>query len=293
MGHMGPSAGRYPCQQMPLQKLAPFGYYKCVNIPGLWYHKMRPITFTLVVDDFGVKYVDKANVKHLIAIIKMLYMFTKDWTGDLYCGIKLGWDYEKRTIDILMPGYIQKKLQEYEHIHPKKQQHWLYSPEPKQFGSKAQWPLPGNNSKLLDEHGKKRIQKIVGSILYHAWAVDMTVLMALSIIKMLQAPTKNIRTHCVQLLDYLVTLADAIIRFYALDMIMNIHLDASYLSESKACSRACGHFFMGWKPVDNQPIKLNGALYTNSDILKFVVASAAEAELGALFHNCQDSIIFH
>jgi hypothetical protein len=52
-------------------------------------------------------------------------------------------------------------------------------------------------------------------------------------------------------------------------------------------------FFMGWNPVDNQPIKLNGAFYTNSVILKFIVVSAAEAEHGALFHNCQDSIIFY
>ena len=50
---------------------------------------------------------------------------------------------------------------------------------------------------------------------------------------------------------------------------------------------------MGRKLVDNQPIKLNGAFYTNSVIFKFVVASAAEAELGALCHNCQDCIIFH
>ncbi len=115
----------------------------------------------------------------------------------------------------------------------------------------------------------------------------MMVLMALSTIPMLQAhPTKNTRTQCVQLLDYLAMHADAKIRFYASDMIMNINSGASYLSESKACSRVCGHFFMGWKPVDNQPIKLNGAFYTNSVILKFVVVSAAEAELGALFHNC-------
>jgi hypothetical protein len=117
--------------------------------------------------------------------------------------------------------------------------------------------------------------------------------MALSTITMLQAkPTKNTMAHSVQLLDYLATNADTKIRFYASNMIMNIHLDASYLSESKARSRACGHCFMGWKPVDGQPIKLNGAFYTNSVLLKFVVASAAEAELGALFHNCQDGIVF-
>jgi hypothetical protein len=75
-------------------------------------------------------------------------------------------------------------------------------------------------------------------------------------------------------------------------MIMNIHTDASYLSKSRVRSRACGHFFMGWKLVDGKPIKLNGAFYMNSVILKFVVASAAEAELGTLFHNCQDGIVF-
>ncbi len=36
-------------------KLAPFGYFEHANTPGLWYHVSRPITFTLVVDDFGVK----------------------------------------------------------------------------------------------------------------------------------------------------------------------------------------------------------------------------------------------
>ncbi len=36
--------------------------------------------------------------------------------------------------------------------------------------------------------------------------------------------------------------------------------------------------------MDNQPIKLNGAFYMNSVILKFLVASAVEAELSALFH---------
>ncbi len=43
---------------------------------------------------------------------------------------------------------------------------------------------------------------------------------------------------------------------------------------------------------NGEPIKINGAFYVNATIMKIVVASAAEAELGALFHNCQDGIIF-
>ena len=75
------------------RKLAPHGYHECVNTPGLWYHKSRPITFTLVVDDFGVKYVGKEHAEHLIDSIKKTYSkLTKDWTGNLYFGITLKWD---------------------------------------------------------------------------------------------------------------------------------------------------------------------------------------------------------
>ena len=75
-------------------------------------------------------------------------------------------------------------------------------------------------------------------------------------------------------------------------MIMNVHSDAFYLSESNARSRACGHFFMGWSPSNGDPILLNGAFFTLCAILCFVVASAAEAKLGALFLNCKEGMIF-
>ena len=81
-------------------------------------------------------------------------------------------------------------------------------------------------------------------------------------------------------------------RFHTSDMILHIHSDASYLSKAKAHSRACGHFFMGWKSDPTKPIKLNGAFFTLWAILRFVVASAAEAELGALFLNCKYATIF-
>ncbi len=115
------------------KKLAPFGYFESTNTPGLWYHETRPITFTLVVDDFGVKYVNKVNVDHLIASIKKDYMLTEDWLGNLYCGIQLNWDYAGQTVDISMPGIIKKILQEYKHIIPKKIQGCPYSQEPKKW----------------------------------------------------------------------------------------------------------------------------------------------------------------
>jgi hypothetical protein len=49
---------------------------------------------------------------------------------------------------------------------------------------------------------------------------------------------------------------------------------------------------MGWCADPTKPIKLNGAFFTLCAILRFVVASAAEAKLGALFLNCKQATIF-
>ncbi len=117
--------------------------------------------------------------------------------------------------------------------------------------------------------------------------------MALSSIasKQMQGMT-NTMAKAKQLLDYLATHPNATIRFRASDMVLNVHSDASYLSKTKVHSCACGHFFMGWSPKDGDPIKLNGAFFTLCTILCVVVASAAKAELGALFLNCKEGIIF-
>ena len=80
---------------------------------------------------------------------------------------------------------------------------------------------------------------------------------------------------------------------HALDMILTIYSDALYLSEAKDHSRACGHFFLGWMPKDSKPpIHSNGAFHISTTVLWFVIASVTEAELGALYHNCQTSNIF-
>ena len=129
------------------RRLKPHGYFEHDNTPGLWYHKTRPISFTLVVDDFGVKYVGVEHVHHLISCLKSnKYKLTEDWTGGLYCGIALKWNYDAKYVDISMPGYIKKKLQEYGHVYQDRVQTCPYSPEPKAYGTKAQAPLPIDDS---------------------------------------------------------------------------------------------------------------------------------------------------
>jgi len=92
-------------------------------------------------------------------------------------------------------------------------------------------------------------------------------------------------TACTQLLNYAATHPDAILRFNASQMILNIHSDASYLSESKARSRAGGFFYLS-NNSDSPPI--NGAIHVHNSIMRSILASATEAEVGALFYNAQD-----
>jgi hypothetical protein len=78
-------------------------------------------------------------------------------------------------------------------------------------------------------------------------------------------------------------------------MTLHIHLDASYQSESHSRSLLGGYFFLSSNSpahtttIDpNTPQPINGNIHVPCSILKVVVSSAAEAELGALFHNGKD-----
>ena len=101
------------------------------------------------------------------------------------------------------------------------------------------------------------------------------------------APTENTMTLVKFFIDYATTHPDAIITYHASDMVLSAHSDAYYLFESKERSRSGGHFFMS----NDSPIPANnGAVVTISQIIKSIMSSAAEAELGALFINCREAI---
>jgi hypothetical protein len=50
--------------------LAKDGYRSTTNNHGLWTHDTHPISFSLLVDDFGVKYVGQEHAEHLMACMK-------------------------------------------------------------------------------------------------------------------------------------------------------------------------------------------------------------------------------
>jgi hypothetical protein len=92
------------------RNLAKDGYHQTTHKHGLWTHNTRPISFSLVVDDFGVKYIGRKHAEHLMACIRKNYNISSDCNGTAYCGLKLDWDYKNRTVDLSMPGYIKAAL---------------------------------------------------------------------------------------------------------------------------------------------------------------------------------------
>jgi hypothetical protein len=93
------------------KRLNKHGYWQSKLVPGLWKHDTRPIQFTLVVDNFGVKYTRKEDVEHLKSVIEQDYTVTADWIGNQYIGITLNWDYKRRQVHLSMPNYVKKSLQ--------------------------------------------------------------------------------------------------------------------------------------------------------------------------------------
>ena len=87
-----------------VKSLAPHGYEPMPHPISLWRHQTVKTTFTLCIDDFGVKYFSKIDANHLINALQQNYNITTDWTGSLYFGLTLQWSYKKRWVNIHMPG---------------------------------------------------------------------------------------------------------------------------------------------------------------------------------------------
>jgi hypothetical protein len=118
------------------RNLAKDGYRPTQHTHGLWKHDTRPISFSLVVDDFGVKYVGREHDEHVMECIKN-YNMSSDWKGSTYCGLTLEWDYKNRTVDLSMPGYIKAALHKYQHAAPTHPEHAPHMCNPPMYGAET------------------------------------------------------------------------------------------------------------------------------------------------------------
>ena len=87
-----PQAGKIANDKLKLH-LAKFGYEPIPITPGLWRHQTLPLQFSLVVDDFGIKYERQEDITYLLDALKTIYKISEDWYGKLYCVLNLEWYY--------------------------------------------------------------------------------------------------------------------------------------------------------------------------------------------------------
>ena len=275
-----------------------FGYYPVQHTPGLWRHKTRATIFTLVVDGFAIKYATHQDAGHLLQALCAKYTISTDWEASLYIGITLKWDYTAGHVNLSMPKYVAKALHKFKNslqkFHPNnKPEYYQHKHVEPNYGQKVQYAEPVNDAPTLDYVDINLIQKNVGTFLYYGIAVDNTISVALSTITSEQsAATSNAAKKITQLLNYLATNPDATIRYTGSDMVLWVHSDASYFSYPKSKRRAGGMYFLSNKPPSphypaNFEPTLNGIVHIVCKILRNIMVSAAEVELGALLLNCQ------
>jgi hypothetical protein len=263
------------------RNLAKDGYRPTPHTHGLWKHDTCPISFSLVVDDFGVKYVGREHAEHLMERIKKNYNISSDWNGSAYCGLTLEWDYKNRTVDLSMPGYIKADL----HKHP---EHAPHTWNPPIYGAKTQFVEDETTSPALSDKDVNKSQQLTGTLLYYARAVDPTLIMPINVLASEKSKATEVTADkAIKLLNYCNTHPETKIRYHASDMILYIHSDASYVSEKEAKSRAGGFFYMGRSTKTDKKLT-NGAILIISTVLKHVISSAAEAEIGAVFINAKE-----
>ena len=229
-----------------------------------------------------MKYKGDCHANHLINTLKKDYEVKIDWKGELFVGIKLVWDYEKRTLDTHVPGYTKQALHKFQHPAPKKPQHAPAKAAAIKHREKVQ-KTTHDTFPMISAKAIKRIQEVVGIFAWYARACNPSMAATLSSIATRQSKaTTNLEEEVKQFLDYCHTHPNTGVRFVASDMLLAMHLDASYLSKPEAKSRAAGHFYLTKR---NDEAFNNGAIMTLSKIIKHVMTSASEAETAALFYN--------
>ena len=254
---------------------------QCINTPCLFVHRTNGVAFTLVVDDFLIKFKQRSAVEHLLSALRELYTITTDFAAtQKYVGITLHYNKEKRYIDMSIPGYVKKAIQRFQRTNLKGADSPIIYVPPNYSKHQQEAPMDEPSVPLTPAEIQE-LQEIVGVFLFYSRAVDPTMLTAINKIASRQAkPTSLIKLEVERFLQYANKWPNATMRIRASDMKLVCHSDGSYLSESDARSRAGGILFLGDCDDNDAP---NAPVCFLSVIIKTVVTSATATEYAAAF----------
>ena len=270
-------------QDKLVKHLTSHGYIQ-TSTPYLFKHSDRNVFFTVVVDDFAVKYTHDADFEHFTNTLRATYDITVDIEGNKYLGFDIAHDKVSGNVRLSMPTYVSQALTTLNVEKKKRDTHAPATYIPPSYGKQVQ-QVQQDLSLPLDKVRIKRIQQICGIFLYYARALDHTMLTSISKIASAQAaPTEEIEKAADVFLQYAATHPVTSLLFKPSQMCLIIHSDASYLSETHSRSRAGGVHFLG-NVGDSHLLDTNPPVALISKIIDTVCCSAHEAEYAAMFYN--------
>lgn len=97
-------------------------------------------------------------------------LVSADWSGSLYCGLNLDWNYEKGFVNVSLQGYVKRALKRFNQFPTStRTQHAPHPWQAPVYGRKnAQQPTTSSSTPLLDKKATGRIQAIIGTFIHYA-----------------------------------------------------------------------------------------------------------------------------
>jgi hypothetical protein len=190
-----------------------------------------------------------------------------------------------------MPGYIHNVCTRYRHLIPTKHQLSPHKHCEIIIGQTTQLTHVNPYSPPLSTEGIKRIQGIIGAFLYYTRTVDNKLLATLSTLSSQQATAAEATDAAMnQILEYLTLYPDDDTTYCSRNMILCAHTNTSFNNKSKGRSQAGAHICVS---KNNPFAKHNRPIISISQIMKFVMSSAAKAEIGALYTTAKEMPPLH
>jgi hypothetical protein len=231
------------------------------------------------------------HFNYLLGILKKFHGVYYNMANNKFVGMDIEWNYAACRCHISMPDYISMLILKFKHAHPAKPRLSPYKRLLITYSAKSHITPDPDSSELLDASPKHNMQEIVGSLLYYARAVDTKLLVALSAIATHQVKATVATEQAVDLLlDYVATYPYANIVYQASNMILCAHANAGSLNKTDSPNRAGAHVYLS---EDDPFPQFNGAILSITQIIKFIMALAAESELAVLFTIAQEIVPCH
>lgn len=282
----GHPASGHIAQNDLIEHLKKYDYTSTREVPCLFTHPTSGISFTLVVDDFGIKYTNDDNLKQFLSILQQpisKWKIKVDRTGGKYNGIRLNWNYNENTLIQDIPNYVTDNIARLNLQIKNRRTPAKYIPP--QYGKVEMAPEETETPCTPEE--SKLIERVHGIFLYYSRKVDPIIKRALLDISLdLKSPTKTTLQAAYHLLGYMQRYPHAQTKYTACDMILRAQSDASHHGLPGSRSVAAGVHYLG--EINEPNNYINGFIQVIcKKIEESVCTSAAESEYAALYINGQ------